>query len=378
MKIACISASRVPSTTANSIQMMKACQAISQLGHDVFLYLPEHRNLLNNIDLSSFYGLKNNLHIEYLPSRVSFKRYDFAFSAIRKARRIKADLSYVWFLQAGIFSLLAKLPVLIEFHGPPEGKLGPILFRLFKNLPGKKRLLPITRALASQLHERFQIDLDDSHLMRVSPNGVDLERFENLADPKTSRLQLGLPEALTVGYTGHLYTGRGMNLLTELARCFPRINFLWVGGRQEDVNIWRERLLVENIKNILLMGFVDNSRLPLYQAAADILLMPYERVISGSSGGNSSSYASPMKMFEYMASRRAIISSDLPVIREVLNPSNAVLCPPDEIAAWSDALGTLIYDEDKRLALAEQAWQDIHGYSWLERARKALQGFPSE
>jgi glycosyltransferase involved in cell wall biosynthesis len=167
-------------------------------------------------------------------------------------------------------------------------------------------------------------------------------------------------------------------LLTELARCFPRINFLWVGGRQEDVNIWRERLRAENIKNILLMGFVDNSRLPLYQAAADILLMPYERVISGSSGGNSSSYASPMKMFEYMASRRAIISSDLPVIREVLNPSNAVLCPPDEIAAWSDALGTLIYDEDKRLALAEQAWQDIQGYSWLERASKALQGFPSE
>ncbi len=32
MKVACISASRVPSTTANSIQLMKACQAISQLG----------------------------------------------------------------------------------------------------------------------------------------------------------------------------------------------------------------------------------------------------------------------------------------------------------------------------------------------------------
>lgn len=356
---------------------MKACQALSQLGHEVFLYLPEHRNLLKNIDLSSFYGLTNNLQIEYLPSQTSLKRYDFALTAIRKARQVKADISYVWFIQAGIFSLLAKLPVLIELHGPPEGKFGPTLFRLFKNLPGKKRLLPITRALASQLHERFYINLNDPQLMRVSPNGVDLERFLHLAEPKSTRLQLGLPEAITVGYTGHLYAGRGMNLLIELARCFPRINFLWVGGRQEDVNIWRERLLGQDIKNIMLTGFIENSQLPIYQAAADILLMPYERAISGSSGGNSFSYASPMKMFEYMASRRAIISSDLPVIREVLNPSNAVLCPPEDIAAWSEALGTLIYDEEKRQALAEQAWQDIQGYSWLERARKALQGFPT-
>jgi glycosyltransferase involved in cell wall biosynthesis len=375
MKVACISASRVPSTTANSIQLMKACQAISQLGHDVFLYLPEHKNLLKNIDLSSFYGLKNNFKIEYLPSQQSLKRYDFAFLALRKARQIKAEISYVWFLQAGIFSLLAKLPVIMELHGPPEGKFGPMLFRLFKLLPGKKRLLPITQALATQLHERFQINPDDPRIIQVSPNGVDLERFSNLKEPKATRLQLGLPEALTVGYTGHLYSGRGMNLLTELAQCFPRINFLWVGGKQEDVNVWRERLLGENIKNIRLTGFVENSQLPLYQAAADILLMPYERMISGSSGGNSVSYASPMKMFEYMASKRAIISSDLPVIREVLNPSNAMLCPPEDIAAWSDALGTLIYDEDKRKELAEQAWHDIQGYSWLERARKALQGF---
>ncbi len=151
-----------------------------------------------------------------------------------------------------------------------------------------------------------------------------------------------------------------------------------MGGRQQDVNTWRERLVAENIGNITLIGFVENSQLPLFQAAADILLMPYERVITGSSGGNSSTYASPMKMFEYMACKRAIISSDLPVIREVLNPSNAILCPPEDIDAWSQALGSLIYDEEKRKALADQAWLDIQQYTWLERARKALQGFIPE
>ena len=66
MKVACISASRVPSTTANSMQVMKACQALSQLGHEVQLFLPRLRNQLKNADLASFYGLKTKFPIEWL------------------------------------------------------------------------------------------------------------------------------------------------------------------------------------------------------------------------------------------------------------------------------------------------------------------------
>ena len=156
MKVACISASRVPSTTANSMQVMKACQAISQLGHEVHLFVPRHKHQLNETDLASFYGLNTQFSIEWLSSPPGLHRYDFAFHAVRMARRIKADLSYVWFFQAGIFSLLARLPVIIELHGPPEGRFGPTLFRLFQKTPGKKRLLPITQALANILHEKFQ------------------------------------------------------------------------------------------------------------------------------------------------------------------------------------------------------------------------------
>ena len=375
MIVSCISASRVPSTTANSMQVMKACQAISQLGHEVHLFLPRYKHQQKNVDLASFYGLKTQFPIEWLSSRLSLNRYDFAFLAAHKARQLKADISYVWFIQAGLFSLLAHLPVIIELHGPPEGKFGPLLFRLFQKIPGKKRLLPITHALANQLHQRFNIDLSDQHLMQMSPNGVDMERYTNLPEPGAARMLLNMPPTLTVGYTGHLYPGRGMSLLTELARCFPSINFLWVGGRQQEVNAWREHLASENIRNITLTGFLENSQIPLFQAASDILLMPYERVITGSSGGNSTTYASPMKMFEYMASKRAIISSDIPVIREVLNPSNAILCPPEDIEAWSQALGDLIYDEGKRKALADQAWLDIQQHTWLERARRAIHGF---
>lgn len=363
--------------TANSLQMMKACQAISQLGHEVHLLLPQHQQQKKEPDLASFYGLKTQFPIRWLPSRLTWQRYDFAFQAVRIARQLKADISYVWFIQAGIFSLLANLPVIIELHGPPEGRFGPSLFRMFNRIEGKKRILPITHALASQLKQRFRFASQEDELMRVAPNGVDLELYADLPRPQAARELLDLPPVVTVGYTGHLYPGRGMSLLLELARCFPGINFLWVGGQPGDVDTWKERLRTENIPNITLTGFIQHSQMPLYQAAADILLMPYEKVITGSSGGDSSSYASPMKMFEYLASQRAIISSDLPVIREVLNPSNAVLCPPEDIEAWSQALSELLTDEEKRQSLASQAWQDIQKYTWLERARNALDGFPS-
>ena len=77
-----------------------------------------------------------------------------------------------------------------------------------------------------------------------------------------------------------------------------------------------------------------------------------------------------------MACQRAIISSDLPVIREVLNTANAILCPPNDIDAWSAALSQLIADGGMRQKLATQARLDVQQYTWLERARNALEGFP--
>ncbi len=378
MKIACISASEVPSSKANSIQVMKACQALAQLGHTIQLLVPEGKNApgdsprISEAEMASFYGLVNPFPVEWLPANPRMRRYDFSWRAVQQARRWGAEIVYVWPLQAAVFALLSGTPVLLEMHGEPEGSFGPILFWLFLRLGGVKRWLPITQALVDLLAKRYPVTHSPC---RVSPNGVDLERYAGLPGAPQARQALSLPEQPTVGYTGHLYPGRGMTLLVELARRFSQVHFLWVGGHPQDVENWRGQLASENIGTVTLTGFVENSRLPLFQAAADILLMPYERVIAGSSGGNSAAYCSPMKMFEYMACERPIISSDLPVIGEVLNERNAVLCPPEDADAWAAALENLLGDSGLRLSLAQTAWQDVLSYTWLERARKAMEGF---
>ncbi len=375
MKIACISASQIPSATANSIQAMKVCQALAQLGHEVQLLAPGIPQQAAWEALAQHYGLQTRFEVTWLPAHLHWKRYDFAWAAVRQAFRLGAELLYVWPLQAAVAGLLAQRsrPVLLEMHGPAEGRVGPLLLRLLMRLPGRRRVLPITQALAVMLAQQAGREFATGECV-LAPNGIDLERFRDLPLPEEARRQLGLPEGLTAGYTGHLYAGRGMGLLEQLAQRFPQVNFLWVGGRPEDVTAWRSRLQAQSLNNVTLVGFVENRSLPLYQAAADVLLMPYERSIAGSSGGNSAAYASPMKMFDYMASRRPILSSDLPVVREVLKETNAVLCPPEDVLAWSSALADLMADPALRQRLAALAWQDVQAYTWEERARRALEG----
>ncbi|HEX2992062.1 MAG TPA: glycosyltransferase, partial [Anaerolineales bacterium] len=99
--------------------------------------------------------------------------------------------------------------------------------------------------------------------------------------------------------------------------------------------------------------------------------------IMGSSGSaDSAAVASPMKMFEYMAAGRAIVSSDLPVIREVLNESNAVFCRPDDLGEWRLVIEALLDDDARRTALGNQARLDVQGYTWTARAQRILNGFP--
>ena len=82
MKIAIITNSRIPSLTANSIQAMKVCQALVQLGHDIRLYAPRETEPADWEQLAAHYGLSTSFEIEWLPSIPALKRYDFTVYSI--------------------------------------------------------------------------------------------------------------------------------------------------------------------------------------------------------------------------------------------------------------------------------------------------------
>lgn len=379
MKIVTISFAQIPSDRANSIQVMKMCQAMTQMGHEVNLLVPEDSAQSEKSqswdELAPHYGIKTRFDIQWLPLNSFWGRRGFTWKALRRARELKADLIYVRALPPAVLGLIQGFPVVLEMHEMPSGCFGPCWYRLFLVLKGKKRLVPISQALNRTLEEKYHSVLPSESVV-VAPSGVDIERFKDLPEPVNARQALGLRPGPTAVCTGHLYAGRGMEFFLKLAEQFPEIHFLWVGGQTEEVSIWRELVGSLNLQNVTFTGFIPNEKMPLYQAAGDFLLIPYHLSISGSGGRDIARVSSPMKLFEYLAAGRAIISSDLPVLREVLNEHNAVLCPADDLHAWVQALKGLLVDPEKWISLARQAKQDAGKYKWTVRCQRIFGNFP--
>jgi glycosyltransferase involved in cell wall biosynthesis len=376
MRIACIAASRIPSRSANSIRVVKVCQAMVRLGHEVDLWTPGPLPAPTWKELQHNYDVGAEFTVHRVGSWAPLRRWDFSAGAVRRSIRDRPDLWYVWPYQAA--AALAQLghPTVLEVHDKPAGAAGPFLFRRFLTGKGARRLLVITEALRAWLEDHYRRPLRPPFTV-ITPSGVDLERYQDLPSPEEARARLGWRERFVAGYTGHLYPGRGLELMTALARRLPAIDFVWAGGEPEAVEGWKSRLADQRIDNIALLGFVAQAQLPLIQAACEVLLMPYQRTIAVSSGGDTAAFASPMKAFEYLAAGRPILSSDLPVLREVLNEDNAVLLDPEAIDAWAAALRGLVDDGARRDRLSDAARRTAAAYSWLERTRRALDGLES-
>jgi glycosyltransferase involved in cell wall biosynthesis len=382
VKIAVIAPTSIPARRANTVQVMKMCQALVELGHQVRLSAPSQAVNESKPDweaLAHHYGLRHPFPVTWLAAHPRLRRYDYGWQAVRWARGWGADLLYTRLPQAAAIASSLGAPALLEMHDFPAGGMGLFLFRRFLKGSGARRLVVITHALAQDLSAHLDAPTADpaepGAFTLVASDGVDLERYAGLPTPEEARktLPLGL-SGFTAGYSGHLYAGRGVELILELAARLPGINFLVVGGEPADVARLGNQCQSRGLSNVCLTGFVPNAELPRYQAACDALLMPYQGQVAASSGGDIARYLSPMKLFEYLACGRPILSGDLPVLREVVSPENAVLLPPDDIGAWTAALQELQTDPPRRAALGAQALRIAAGYSWVARAGRILAG----
>jgi glycosyltransferase involved in cell wall biosynthesis len=389
MKVALVAPTYLPARRANTIQVMKMCQALVINGANVRLAVPaDHVEKRVGFDSSGYswenlaklYGLQVSFPVDWLPSHPWLRRYDYGWRAVAWAEDWGAEVIYTRLPQAAVIASWRDMKTVLEVHDLPQGALGPILFRFFLIGAGTQRIAVVSQSLLTDLIARFKFP-DRPAFSVVAPDGVDLERYADLPEPQEARRILAektgiplYPDGFTIGYTGHLYEGRGLSLILEMASQLEEVTVLIVGGNPSQVSLLRQKVAKQNLRNVILTGFVDNSELPNYQAACELLLMPYQTRVAASSGGDIGQYLSPLKMFEYMACGRVILSSDLPVLREVLNSQNARLLPPDDMTAWVSAIQELRQNLQIRNKLSEQARQDVRAFTWESRARRILEG----
>jgi glycosyltransferase involved in cell wall biosynthesis len=375
MKVTYVSINEFPSRTADSIHTMKMCQAFVQEGHDVELVAPRRGVGPFKVtdDLWDYYGLTTEFPITYLPWPGDWGKVLFRGLAALYSRRRSDSLVYSRCLPTAALASKMNKPTIWEHHQMIGTRAQNQYFRWLARSQKFLGMVVVSEALRRAYLEQFEPLLNAPDIMAIH-DGVDLERFDRMPSRQDARIKLGLnPDQFLAGYIGHLYPGRGVEQIFELAKQLPDIRFMFVGGAHQDIENRTRQAADQELANVHFAGFVANSKLPAYYAACDVLLMPYQREVAVSGGGNTASYMSPMKMFEYMATGRMIIASDMPVLREVLDETNAVLCAPEDIPAWREALQRAQVDVTWSDRLAEAAINHVKTYTWKLRVRNILE-----
>lgn len=369
MKILYISKSTIPSRTANSVHVMKMCQAFSDIGHDVVLLAPHQKSKYEEgvKDVFDYYGVKKNFTIKKLwhPAlRVGSILYLLSIFFYLVCNR-KFDLVFGRFLHGCFAGALLNHKVVFESHEDilsEKNNRSYIFKRLIKNKNFIK-LIVISQALKD-------IYLKNEHLnsfkIEVAHDGAD-----EVLDFNQKVELLGPKNTIKVGYVGHLYKGRGIDKIFEFALKLKDMTFHIVGGLEEDIIYWKTYCRNLKLNNVFFYGFVPPKETVKYRNSFDLVLAPYAKKVTIKGIGDTSKFMSPIKIFEYMSNKKAIIASDIPVIKEVLNETNSILLDYNNVSLWISAIEKL-RDVKTREMIANKALADFYKYTWKNRAKQII------
>jgi glycosyltransferase involved in cell wall biosynthesis len=370
MKLAYLSVSKIPSREANSIHVMKMCQEFSHLGHEVTLLAPGVTDGLEPgvSDPYTFYGVDRCFELRKLPwRRVKGRGWIYGWEAGRLAYRLGVDAAFGRSLHACAVAARSGVPTTFDAHMLSflQRRGERRLFHWMIGAPAFRQVSVNCASLGRCILERVP-ELEGRIV--VAHNGADVLA----ADLEPA--DLGGGERPQVGYVGHLYAGKGFEIIPALAAQVPWAAFHVVGGEQKTVDALRSDATLP--KNIRLHGFVPPAQTERLCLAFDVLLAPYQSDVRIAGGGETAAWMSPLKVFGYMAAAKPILCSDLPVLREVIEDGrNGLLVPPDDPEAWAAALKRLLDNRPLRERLGATAHADfLARHTWRRRASRVLQG----
>lgn len=312
------------------------------------------------------------LHIPYLNYFSNLRRYDACLqilpghdivfernslynSGVAMACK-KLDMPYVMFFDA---DQIAEL----DFMGKPlKGLLRWRASNLLRyNLGIARRIICVSENAKEHLMGTWDVPSDK---FVVLPNAVDVERFK--PDPSLrvqTRSSLHLIDHPLLVFVGCFYQWHDIVTLLKAFACVlkthsdARLLMVGDGTEREAMMKLSDSLGMNNA--VQFTGFVIHAEVSRYVNAADIAVVPVPAM-------KQELWLSPMKLFEYMASGKAIIASAMGQIKDVIqNGQNGLLVQAGDEKALANAIDMLIEDIPLRTRLGEQARNDaVQNYSW--------------
>lgn len=209
----------------------------------------------------------------------------------------------------------------------------------------------------------------DPDKFEVIQNGIDPKLFNEKVDPSDVRAKFGLAGKCVIGFVGWARQWHRLDLLVDaFANLQQRENYaVLICGDGPAIPELREKAAQMGLaQSVHFAGALDHSQIPAHVAAMDITVLPSIPV-----------YASPMKLFEYMAMGKAVVVPDQPNLREVVEDGvNGVLIPKADPQGLATAVNRVALDSALRSKVSQEALETIHkgGYFWTQNARRVLQG----
>lgn len=358
---------RIQSRDGQSVHVDELIAALRAEGHEVLVVGPSFYDNASFGGGSGFVDFVRKLLPGALGELAELAYNIPAYRRLRAAcREFRPDAIYercnLYYLAGAWLARRTKLPFLLEVNSPlaaERTKFGNLrLTGLAHRLEcytwnTADRVLPVTGVL-----KRILVgDGVRAGRIEVIPNGIVLSRFENLPARDEGA-------ALNLGFVGFVRAWHGLDeVIREIAaRRSAALKLTVVGDGPVRSELEAQAAALGIAERLDFKGLVPHAAVPGHVAGFDIALQP-----------KVTEYASPLKIFDYMAAGRAIVAPDQPNIREILtHEQTALLFDPDAPGAMWAAVARLIDDEPLRLRLgaAARAELEARDYTWRGNARR--------
>jgi glycosyltransferase involved in cell wall biosynthesis len=366
---------RTASKDGQAVHIEEMIEALRSLGHEVHVVAPSQAE---DDGMGQQVGWVKSLR-SALPKAV-YELLEISYTLVaylklmRVARAFKPDVIYERYNLYLLAGLLVKrrlgIPLLLEVNAPlayERAKFGGLALARLASWAegtawrGADFVLPVTGVLAQHLYEA---GVDKSRVV-VVPNGINEEHFSDAPSVEEARARVGWNDAFVLGFTGFVRDWHGVDRVIS-----------WMATPQAPSNVCLlvvgdgpVRATLEHLAETLgigsrvsFTGFVPRTDVPGLVSAFDVALQPAV-----------TPYASPLKLFEYMALGKAIIAPRLPNIEEILSDGeNAVLFDHARPGSMESVLTSICADADLRKRIGEGARETIHrlNLTWRGNAER--------
>jgi glycosyltransferase involved in cell wall biosynthesis len=365
---------RTAAADGQYVHIRELTDAMDALGHDVVFVGPgrSRRRTLDAGDTATrnppsrlARAARELLELAYtIPAFLRLWR-----SYLRTRPDVLYERSNLFFLSGLWLKRLTGVPYLLEVNAPlaQERTQHGTLFwqRLARRTEeavwrGADHCFPVTNVLAD--HLRAAGVPDDR--ITVVQNGVGDAFLSELVENGPVG---GIEGRVVLGFTGFIRDWHGLDRVVDLIGEqgeSMNLHFVVVGDGPARVALEQQARDQGVSERVTFTGVVQRDEIPAHVAQFDIALQP--DVVA---------YASPLKLFEYMALGKAIVAPDTPNIGEVLSHNrNARLFPPGDEDAFCVQVEQLSMDAPLRRRLGSAARQTIidDDYSWRGNAARVV------